>query len=70
MLMGTYVDICIVTLPNAECDFEEDDVDASEVMTGDDMLVLSGHIHLIAMNNYSYSLQNTLNGGGGGDIVL
>ena len=39
MLMGTYVDICIVTLPNAECDFEEDDVDASGVMTRDDMLV-------------------------------
>ena len=32
MLMGTYDDICIVSLPNAECDFEEDDVDASEAM--------------------------------------
>ena len=37
--MEPYVDICIVTLPNAECDFEEDDVDASGVMTRDDMLV-------------------------------
>ena len=40
--METYVDICIVTLPNAACDFEEDDVDVSEAMTGDDMLVLTG----------------------------
>ena len=39
MLMGTYVDICIVSLPNAECDFEEDDVDTSEAMTGDDWYV-------------------------------
>ena len=38
----SYVDICIVTLPIADCDFEEDDVDVSEAMTGDDMLVLSG----------------------------
>ena len=30
--MEPYVDICIVTLPNAECDFEEDDVDGSEAM--------------------------------------
>ena len=37
--MEPYVDICIVTLPNAECDFEEDDVDVSEAMTSDDMLV-------------------------------
>ena len=39
LLMETYVDICNVTLPNAACDFEEDDVDVSEAMTGDDMLV-------------------------------
>ena len=37
MLMETSVDICIVTLPNAASDFEEDDVDVSEAMTGDDM---------------------------------
>ena len=37
--MEPYVDICIVTLPNAECDLEEDDVDATGVMTRDDMLV-------------------------------
>ena len=35
----SYIDICIVTLPIADCDFEEDDVDASEAMTGDDWYV-------------------------------
>ena len=39
MLMETYVDICNVTFHNAASDFEEDDVDASEAMTGDDMLL-------------------------------
>ena len=39
--MEPYVDICIVTLPNAECDFEEDDVDVSEAMIGDDDMLVS-----------------------------